>query len=66
MVSANALRPRKGDFRANDWILDSGAFTKVFRHGGHRSPSEGYAERIARWKIGGSWQSSDRVGSVTK
>ena len=29
MISANTLRNRKGPFRVNQWILDSGAFTEL-------------------------------------
>lgn len=50
MVSANALRGRKSDFPVSAWLLDSGAFTEVARHGGYRDGVEVYAEQIARWQ----------------
>ena len=49
MVSLNRLRTRRADFRANRWILDSGAFTEVSRHRAHRTTPETYAESIRRW-----------------
>lgn len=49
MVSANALRSRKSDFDVVDWILDSGAFTEVARHGGYRSEVDEYHKQICRW-----------------
>lgn len=49
MISLNRLRTRRADFRANHWILDSGAFTEVSRYGAHRTTPETYAEYIRRW-----------------
>lgn len=49
MVSVNALRGRKGDFVVNEWMLDSGAFTEVTKHGGFRHDVQEYAEQINRW-----------------
>ncbi len=49
MVSINALRGRKSDFGVGEWMLDSGAFTEVSRHGTHRSNPEEYAAQIRRW-----------------
>lgn len=49
MVSINQLRSRKSDFQAGDWILDSGAFTEVARHGGYRFGVEQYYWQICRW-----------------
>lgn len=48
-ISAHALAGRKGPFTANDWILDSGAFSTILRHGGYPDPAEAYASQIARW-----------------
>lgn len=47
-LSVHALRRRKW-FAATDWILDSGAFTEVTKHGGYRSGVEDYAGEIERW-----------------
>ena len=49
MVSVNQLRNRKSNFAVNDWILDSGAFTEIARHGGYRSGIEEYYWQICRW-----------------
>lgn len=49
MVSVNQLRNRKSNFRVNQWILDSGAFTEVSRHGGYRFGIEEYYWQICRW-----------------
>jgi len=53
-ISVNTLRPRKGPFRVLDWIMDSGAFSEVFNHGGYRRGVEEYAAQIARWSGVGS------------
>ena len=50
MVSMTQLGRRKSDFEVGDWILDSGAFTEVARHGGFRLPAKVYAEQIVRWQ----------------
>jgi hypothetical protein len=49
MISMNTLHDRKSDFTVNDWILDSGAFTEVARHGGYRHGVEQYYHQIHRW-----------------
>jgi hypothetical protein len=49
MVSANALRNRRSSFPANEWIMDSGAFTTVTKHGGYPEGVEVYAEIIRRF-----------------
>lgn len=48
-ISVNRLRRRKADFEAHDWIMDSGAFTEVARHGGYREGVTRYAADIRRW-----------------
>ena len=48
MVSINTLENRKSDFRANLWILDSGAFTRVSRGLDHM-PVDRYAKQVHRW-----------------
>lgn len=48
-VSVNALLRRKGDFAANEWILDSGAFSQVTKHGHFVLSVEAYASQIDRW-----------------
>lgn len=49
MVSMTQLRKRRSDFQVQDWILDSGAFTEIARHGGFRESVETYYEQIVRW-----------------
>lgn len=53
-VSVNRLRARKGPMVVGDWILDSGAFTEVSRHGGYRHDVASYAAEIRRWATNGS------------
>lgn len=52
-ISVNALRRRK-TFKAAEWILDSGAFTEVSRHGGYRHSVAEYAAEIRRWSKNGT------------
>lgn len=47
-VSVNRLRRRRM-MVAGDWIMDSGAFTEVARHGGYRTTPAEYAAEIRRW-----------------
>lgn len=49
MVSINTLQKRISDFEVKDWILDSGAFTEVARHGSYRYGVERYYCQICRW-----------------
>jgi hypothetical protein len=49
MVSANALRNRKSGFEPNVWIMDSGAFTTVNKHGGYPDSVDEYAAIIRRF-----------------
>lgn len=48
MVSVNRLENRKQDFYPNEWIMDSGAFTRISKGIGHL-PVEEYARQIERW-----------------
>ena len=49
MVSANVLRNRRSHFPVGEWIMDSGAFTTVTKHGRYPEPVEQYAEVIRRF-----------------
>lgn len=49
MVSINRLRDRRSDFPAHEWMLDSGAFTEVARHGGFTTTIAEHADLIRRW-----------------
>jgi hypothetical protein len=48
MVSVNTLERRKSDFHPQEWILDSGAFTRIARGVGHMEVKD-YARQIQRW-----------------
>ena len=48
MVSVNRLVRRRGDFYPQEWIMDSGAFTRLARGVGHLEIGE-YARQIDRW-----------------
>jgi hypothetical protein len=60
-VSVNRLRNRKGPFAVDDWIMDSGAFSELSRHGHYRHEVAEYAEQIVRWKSNG-----DLLAAVTQ
>lgn len=53
-ISVNTIRNRKGPFPVRDWIMDSGAFTTIMKHGGYPQPVSEYAEQIRRWKANGN------------
>jgi len=53
-VSVNRLRTRKAPMAVGDWIMDSGAFTEISRHGGYRHDVSSYAAEIRRWAANGS------------
>lgn len=53
-ISVNAIRDRRSAFPANDWIMDSGAFTTIFKHGDYPHPVSEYAAQIRRWKTNGN------------
>jgi len=61
MLSVNALSRRKSDFEVGEWIMDSGAFTEVSRHGTHRRTVEEYAAQIRRWS-----QCGDLLAAVSQ
>lgn len=48
MISVNRLEHRKSDFEVKDWMLDSGAFTRIAQGKGHM-PIHDYARLIRRW-----------------
>jgi hypothetical protein len=53
MISVNRLMRRKKPFIANEWIMDSGAFTAVARDGGYKTSVEEYAAQIRRFATTG-------------
>lgn len=53
-ISVNRIRNRKGPFVVKDWIMDSGAFSTIHKHGGYPHPVSEYADQIKRWKRNGN------------
>lgn len=53
-ISRNRLRNRKSGFEVGDWIMDSGAFTQILKHGGYTEGVEEYAAQIKRWSTNGN------------
>lgn len=53
-ISINRIRDRKSAFAVGDWIMDSGAFTTIAKHGGYPEPPETYAAQIKRWSTNGN------------
>ena len=53
-ISVNVLAKRKSGFPVNEWIMDSGAFTTIAKHGMYPEPVSVYAEQIRRWKSNGT------------
>lgn len=53
-ISVNRLKRRKGPFQVGDWIMDSGAFSTILRHGGYPEAPEDYAARIRYWSTNGT------------
>lgn len=49
MLSVNRLRRRRSPFAVGEWMMDSGAFTEVARHGGYRAGVEQYAAEVRRF-----------------
>lgn len=52
-ISVNRLRRRKSPFPVGRWIMDSGAFSELARHGRYRHEVAEYAVQIRRWKNNG-------------
>jgi len=52
MISINRLINRRSDFQVNDWILDSGAFTRISQ-GREHLPAVDYVDHIIRWSTCG-------------
>ena len=48
MISANRLAERRADIEVNEWMMDSGAFTRISRGLDHL-PTRCYADMIDRW-----------------
>jgi hypothetical protein len=52
-ISITRLATRRA-FSPQTWILDSGAFSTIFRHGGYPHPPSEYAAQIAKWQSTGT------------
>lgn len=52
-VSVHALERRRSGFPVRRWVLDSGAFTTLAKHGGYPSPPSDYAFHIRRFRNNG-------------
>ena len=50
----NRIRNRRGPFVVNDWIMDSGAFTCIAKHGCYPESVGEYADQIRRWRDNGT------------
>lgn len=48
-ISINTLRDRKGDFTVGDWVMDSGAFSRITQFGYYDEDESVYAAQIRRW-----------------
>lgn len=53
-ISISRIRNRKSAFAVGDWIMDSGAFTELERHGRYREQPEVYAAQVKRWASNGN------------
>lgn len=53
-ISVNVIAKRKSGFPVNEWIMDSGAFTTIAKHGCYPEPVSVYADQIRRWKNNGN------------
>lgn len=53
-ISVNRLLGRKGPFKVGDWVMDSGAFTTVKKHGDHTLTVKQYANEGMRWAYCGN------------
>lgn len=55
-ISINRLRGRKSDFAAKNWIMDSGAFSTIEKHGCFPTEPEAYAAQVERWSNCGGFE----------
>lgn len=52
-ISVHRIARRVGPFVVGDWIMDSGAFSTILKHGGYPEGPEAYAAQIKRWSTNG-------------
>jgi hypothetical protein len=53
-ISVHRIATRVGPFAVGDWIMDSGAFSTILKHGGYPEAPEVYAAQIKRWSKNGN------------
>lgn len=53
LINVPVLRRRRSPFPVADWILDSGGFQEVTKHGRYRHSAEDYAATVRRWSDNG-------------
>lgn len=58
MITVMALRDRQSNFRVNRWIMDSGAFTQISKHGKFLLSPDDYLQQIERWRSCGSLEAA--------
>lgn len=53
-ISIHRIARRMSGFVVGDWIMDSGAFSTILKHGGYPQSPETYAAQILRWSTNGN------------
>lgn len=53
-ISVNRVRTRRSVVPAKEWILDSGAFSTIAKHGGYPEPVCVYADQVRRLSASGT------------
>lgn len=53
-ISVNRLKSRHSPFSVGDWIMDSGAFSTILKHGRYPETPAEYAAHIRRWSANGN------------
>lgn len=53
-ISVHRIAKRVSPFTVGDWIMDSGAFSTILKHGGYPEGPGAYAAQIRRWARNGN------------
>jgi hypothetical protein len=48
-ISVHRLARRRSDFDVGEWVMDSGAFSTIGKHGGYPDGPAEYAAQVRRW-----------------
>lgn len=48
-ISAHRLAKRRSHFAVGEWVMDSGAFSTIAKHGGYPDTPAAYAAEVRRW-----------------